>query len=85
MTGDLARESTVDSPVLRVVRGVPDEVELAALVSVLAGLSTRSAACVARGARGAGEGRRVWAHPVWRPGTPPRAARDAWRVSLLPR
>ncbi|MFD9893999.1 acyl-CoA carboxylase subunit epsilon [Amycolatopsis sp. NPDC059027] len=81
-------ESTVDYSVLRVVRGVPDEVELAALISVLAGLATTSAACVARGARGArgaGEGRRVWAHPVWRPGTSPRAARGAWRASLLPR
>ncbi|MFE0115266.1 acyl-CoA carboxylase subunit epsilon [Amycolatopsis sp. NPDC059019] len=67
------------------MRGVPDEVELAALISVLAGLSTMGAACVARGARGAGEGRRVWAHPAWRPGTPPRANRGAWRVSLLPR
>ncbi|GAA4549746.1 acyl-CoA carboxylase epsilon subunit [Amycolatopsis samaneae] len=82
--GERADESTVDSPELRVERGAPDEVELAALVAVLAGLS--AAAAARRADAGAvGDRPRIWADAAWRPGAPLRAAHGTWRASLLPR
>ncbi|MGW5717636.1 acyl-CoA carboxylase subunit epsilon [Amycolatopsis sp. NPDC003865] len=61
---------------IRVVRGEPDDGELAALVAVLEALARARPAEVAK--------RSAWADPARR-AREPRAAADAWRLSGLPR
>ncbi|WP_020670854.1 acyl-CoA carboxylase epsilon subunit [Amycolatopsis nigrescens] len=65
------------NPFLRIVRGDPDEAELAALVAVFAAL--------AAGARPEAERESIWADPAWRHGEPPPPGPDGWRGSGLPR
>lgn len=80
------RAAEPDSPVLRVVRGNPDDAELAALVTVLTSVVT------AAGANGAeGEPARLnrWgardAGLRWPGGRRPlRPGPDGWRASTLP-
>jgi methylthioribose-1-phosphate isomerase len=63
---------------MRVVRGAPDEVEVAALVASLAAVASRETSTVADEPPVRSE----WARPL-RTATPsPRAAGDAWRWSL---
>ncbi|HEX5017691.1 MAG TPA: acyl-CoA carboxylase epsilon subunit [Actinomycetes bacterium] len=67
-----------ERPILRVVRGEPDEDELAALVAVIA----------ARAARGEAEQRArksLWAARSRQVRPPLRPAPGAWRASSLPR
>ncbi|PRX44329.1 acyl-CoA carboxylase epsilon subunit-like protein [Prauserella shujinwangii] len=69
-------------PLLRVVRGEPDDTELAALAAVVAGLA--SAASTA----GNGDQRPVrrsrWGDPAARMRPLPRPGEGAWRYSHLP-
>lgn len=71
---------TADRPLLRVVRGDPDDEELAALAAVLA---------AARDAAGPEPGppapRSVWGDPAHRLRAPLRPGPGAWRASALPR
>jgi len=64
------------SDVFRLVRGTPDDGELAALVTVL---------LLAARARPASRLEPApWGNARWRPGAPLRAAEGAWRLSGLP-
>lgn len=66
-----------DRPLLRVVRGTPDDVELAALTAVVAGLASRTvdepAADTSR-----------WANRAARHRAMPQPGAGAWRTSFLP-
>jgi hypothetical protein len=78
MTRDAAPAEENDTPVIRVIRGVPTAEELAALVGVLA---VRSAAQVPESARAQ--------TPLWRrreavTGSKLSAGLGAWRASGLP-
>ncbi len=64
---------------LRVVRGEPDDTELAALTAVVAGLAS-----AARNASTTPPRRSRWADPASRLGLPARPARDGWRASAYP-
>lgn len=67
-------------PLLRVVRGEPDDVELAALTSVIAAAASRGG--------GGGEPQRrrsLWGEPAARLRTPIQPGPGAWRASGLPR
>lgn len=86
-------DSAAARPLLRVVRGHPDPVELAALVAVLARRSAAAAAVAAVAAAtpalgasaGGGRARSAWSDPG-RALTPDlRPAPDSWRRSALPR
>jgi hypothetical protein len=69
--------SATETPdLVRVVQGTPDDVELAALVAVLA---------LHRAAPEPAAPPSSWSHPGWGPGAEPRPGRDAWRLSGLPR
>jgi len=69
--------SDVEGASVRIVRGTPDDVELAALVAGLAATRTHDEDEVAAGAhRWAGPARLVRGTDAWRPGP------DAWRWSL---
>ncbi|GGM66114.1 acetyl-CoA carboxylase biotin carboxyl carrier protein subunit [Longimycelium tulufanense] len=68
-------------PVLRVVRGTPDDVELAALTAVVAGLSLAAGAA----AEPAAKERSLWADPAARMRRPLHPGPRAWRASALPR
>lgn len=67
------------APLLRVVRGNPDDVELAALTAVVAAVA----------ASGAEESkprpRSLWGDPASRLHAPLHPGRGAWRASALPR
>jgi hypothetical protein len=66
-------------PSVRVLRGNPDDAEVAALVAVVLGLAEhRPAACVVNP-------RRAWADPDRWVGGSARARPDAWRLAALPR
>ncbi|MCV2393518.1 hypothetical protein OEB99_04290 [Actinotalea sp. M2MS4P-6] len=72
------------TPEVRVVRGAPDELELAALVAGLAAGASAGAAvrAVADLDESETDARRRWRDAVHRlSGTPPRGG-DAWRWSL---
>ncbi|MGK3202426.1 acyl-CoA carboxylase subunit epsilon [Amycolatopsis sp. MEPSY49] len=60
---------------IRVVRGAPDDCELAALVAVLSLSAARPPEAAPRPS--------VWGDPAWR-GREVRAAEGAWRLSGLP-
>lgn len=65
-------------PLLRVVRGTPDDAELAALTAVVAGLAAAQPADQPKR-------RSVWSYPGDRHRTPMRPGPNAWRASALPR
>lgn len=65
-------------PVLRIVRGNPDDVEVAALATVLAGLDTARAGAPAPPVRSR------WSDPASRLRLPPRPGAGGWRASALP-
>jgi hypothetical protein len=66
-------------PLLRVVRGTPDDAELAALAAVIA------AAATAAGGERPDEARRSrWADPAALLRSPVRPGPSAWRASALP-
>jgi hypothetical protein len=69
-------------PLLRVVRGMPTDEELAALVTVLA---ARTAAATAAAASGAAEPKSQWANRGRNVRPPLSAGPGAWRASGLPR
>ena len=75
-----AETDTPAEPLLRVVRGNPDDAELAALTTVIAGLAGAAPAEPAEQPR-----RSLWADPAHRLGTPPRPGPGGWRASALPR
>jgi len=75
-----AETDTQQRPLLRVVRGNPDDAELAALTAVVAGLAGTGPAEPTQQRR-----RSLWADPAHRLGTPVRPGPGAWRASALPR
>ncbi|HMO10680.1 MAG TPA: acyl-CoA carboxylase epsilon subunit [Actinotalea sp.] len=72
------------TPEVRVVRGTPDEIELAALVAGLAAGASAGAAvsAVADLDERTSEARRRWRTAVQRFGGGPETGGDAWRWSL---
>ncbi|SHG48361.1 acyl-CoA carboxylase subunit epsilon [Streptoalloteichus hindustanus] len=81
MTGSEAVDEQPRRPLLRVVRGAPDDVELAALTAVVAGLASAGADAGTTSPRP----RSTWADPAARLRHPPRPGPGAWRASALPR
>ena len=79
-------EQETYEPVFRVERGRPDDVELAALVAVLATLTAADTPIRAAGRQGA-EVTSLWCDPAGVPETrrSPSAGPAAWRASGLPR
>lgn len=77
---DAPGPDTAEAPVLRIVRGHPDEAEVAALTAVVAGLAAAGPAEAPRG----GRGRSRWADPASRLRIPDRPGRDGWRASAYP-
>lgn len=71
-------EETPERPLLRVVRGTPDDHELAALTAVLAGLASNA------GAPPAPPRRSLWADPGARLRPAVHPGPGAWRASGLP-
>ncbi len=73
-------EEDTPRPLLRVVRGAPDDVELAALTTVIA-------AAAASGGVGDGTSTRrsLWGDPAAQLRTPIQPGPGAWRASALPR
>lgn len=69
---------TEQRPLLRVVRGNPDEAEIAALAMVVAGLSVQQA-------QPAPPRRSAWADRAALVRAPLHAGPGAWRASVLPR
>jgi hypothetical protein len=67
-----------DGPLLRVVRGTPDDAELAALTAVVLSLS-------ADGGDGPPPAPSLWRDRSARLHAPLAAGRGAWRASALPR
>ncbi|MGW4528460.1 acyl-CoA carboxylase epsilon subunit [Amycolatopsis sp. NPDC004378] len=65
-------------PHLRVVRGWPDDAELAAVVTALLAVSA------AAGPASPAPDRSAWAAPAARRDAPRTAGPDAWRLSGLP-
>lgn len=76
---DAPGPDTAETPLLRIVRGNPDEAEVAALTAVVAGLAAGPAGAP-RGVRG----RSRWADPASRLRVPERPGRDGWRASAYP-
>jgi hypothetical protein len=68
---------TPGRPLLRVVRGNPDDTELAALTAVVAAAATR-------GEPASPPQRSRWGDPAARLRTPLRPGPGAWRASALP-
>ncbi|MPY77455.1 MAG: acyl-CoA carboxylase subunit epsilon [Actinophytocola sp.] len=67
-------------PLLQVVRGTPDDVELAALTSVIAAAASHSG-----GNGGQAKRRSLWGDPASRLRMPIQPGPGAWRASGLPR
>ncbi|MET0238194.1 MAG: acyl-CoA carboxylase subunit epsilon [Kibdelosporangium sp.] len=67
-----------DRPLLRIVRGTPDDVELAALTAVVASLPGQPA-------QDEEPVRSAWADPATRLRQPVHAGPGAWRASGFPR
>ncbi|WP_024877808.1 acyl-CoA carboxylase subunit epsilon [Saccharomonospora piscinae] len=79
MTGE-ASDRTGTAPLLRVERGAPDDEELAALATVVAGLASAASSAAAESpAR-----RSRWSDPASRLRLPSRPGRGAWRWSAYP-
>lgn len=77
----MSEEGTTEQParpLLRIVRGTPDDYELAALTAVVA------AAAAAPAAPPAPARRSLWANPSTRLRRPLRPGPGAWRASGLP-
>lgn len=70
--------STPDRPLLRIVRGTPDDVELAALTAVVATLPGPAG-------QPEPERRSAWSDPANQLRTPVRPGHGAWRTSGLAR
>ncbi|PRY43799.1 acyl-CoA carboxylase subunit epsilon [Umezawaea tangerina] len=68
-----------ERPLLRVVRGEPDDAELAALTTVVAGLASATAPAETP------EPRSTWGDPARRVRVPLTPGPGAWRASGLPR
>jgi hypothetical protein len=68
-----------ERPLLRIVRGTPDDVELAALTAVVASLPGPEAPAEEQAQRSA------WADPAFRLRVPLAHGPGAWRASGLPR
>lgn len=83
MSGDQRPEDATEEaparPLLRIVRGTPDELELAALTAVIA-----SAASSAGGGEPKPVRRSLWADPTARVRRPLHPGPGAWRASGLP-
>lgn len=77
MTGPVSESQ---KPVLRVVRGTPDDVELAALTAALAAVAANSAPADDQPARPA-----AWAEVSPRLRRPLQPGPGAWQASALPR
>jgi hypothetical protein len=69
---------TADQPLLRVVKGAPDDHELAALTAIIAGLAS------ATPAEDKPEQRSEWANPARRVRRPLQHGPGAWRASGFP-
>jgi hypothetical protein len=69
---------SADQPLLRVIKGTPDDHELAALTAVIAGLAA------ARPAETKPEPRSEWANPARRVRKPLQHGPGAWRASGFP-
>ncbi|MGW4483630.1 acyl-CoA carboxylase subunit epsilon [Amycolatopsis sp. NPDC004368] len=69
-----------DRPLLRVVRGNPDDAELAALTAVVAAVAASSGSAPAAPRRTS-----WWTDRATRLGTLPQPGDGAWRASALPR
>ncbi|MEV4319325.1 acyl-CoA carboxylase subunit epsilon [Actinocrispum sp. NPDC049592] len=67
-----------DRPLLRIVRGTPDDVELAALTAVIAALPGEAGTP-------AEKPKSAWADPSRRMRTPLAHGPGAWRASGMPR
>jgi hypothetical protein len=70
---------TADQPLLRVVKGDPDDCELAALTAVVAGLASAAPVEDPKPAR-----RSEWANPARRVRRPLHPGPGAWRASGFP-
>lgn len=69
---------TADQPLLRVVKGTPDDHELAALTAVIAGLASATPAEDEPAVRS------EWANPARRVRRPLQHGPGAWRASGFP-
>lgn len=69
------------APVLRIVRGNPDDTELAAVTAVLAGLASQPQNA---GDDPAASARSRWSDPASRLRVAVRPGRDGWRASAFP-
>ena len=67
-----------EKPLLRVVKGTPDDYQLAALAAVIAGLAS------AAGAEDKPAQRSEWANPARRVRRPLQHGPGAWRASAFP-
>ncbi|ASR34254.1 acetyl-CoA carboxylase biotin carboxyl carrier protein subunit [Prauserella marina] len=76
-----AGEESERKPFLRVVRGKPDDTELAALAAVVAGMAASGAAEEPAAPRP----RSRWADRATLVRSPLRPGQGAWRASALPR
>jgi hypothetical protein len=76
---DLEVKAMADRPLLRIVRGSPDDAEIAALTAVVAGLASGGAP-----EEPANPPSR-WADKAALVGAPLRPGPGAWRASALPR
>jgi hypothetical protein len=72
-------------PGIRVVRGRPDDAELAALVAALLAATAPAPAGAGASASASASARTPWSDPAWRRDTPLTARPGAWRLSGLPR
>lgn len=82
----MSDDATPERPMLRIVRGTPDDIEVAALTAALVGAAAANAADATPQQRPLS----VWADrsaALRRPatGTPLRPGAGAWRASALPR
>ncbi|MGH3496157.1 MAG: acyl-CoA carboxylase subunit epsilon [Nocardioidaceae bacterium] len=76
--GETTPRSVDQTPLLRVVRGVPDDAELAALVAVVA--------CRSGGGNPPSPGPEpLWSSPARAAGAPLWPGHGAWRASAMPR
>jgi Acyl-CoA carboxylase epsilon subunit len=71
-----APDENVAQPLLRVVKGTPDDHELAALTAIIAGLAAAGPAEEPKPAR-----RSEWANPARRVRRPLQPGPGAWRAS----
>ncbi len=73
-----------ERPLLRVVRGEPDDEELAALTAVVAATASQPEPSMSQPSTSQ-PSRSAWADPAHRLRAPLRPGPGAWRASALPR